>query len=58
MSTFSKKAETKTADRTADERIALYLRSPYFVQKNKDAKAFLERVGLPQRYAERGKNEG
>jgi len=58
MSTFFKKAEKKTEEFTADKRVALYLRSPYFVQKNKDAKEFLERVGLPQRYAERGKNEG
>ena len=55
MGSLVKKSGKKIEEYTADERTAIYLQSPYFIQKNKEAKEFLKRVGLPERYAARNK---
>ncbi len=56
MNSSLKKSGKKIEEYTADERAAIYLQSPYFIQKNKEAKEFLKRAGLPERYATRNKS--
>jgi hypothetical protein len=50
MNTLSIKKEKKKKALTVEERAALYIKDPVFVKKKKEAKEFLKKAGLPNRY--------
>lgn len=49
MGTLSIKKGKKKNEYNAEERFLLSAQSPFFVKKRKDAEAFLNKAGLPDR---------
>lgn len=50
MSSISINKEKKSKILSIEERAALYIKDPFFVNKKKEAEKFLKKAGLPERY--------